>query len=207
MKIRALIYLIPAFLFMAFMPSDPDDKIFSTDEIVWAGIDFSEAKLIGSEGFTNPYDVKNRFFNSWNNLILTESDKYNIKEFYKKDKVINDLSVVNERNEMPDPDDLVINESYSFENGTVESIVKAYDLEKKEEGVGLVYIVESFDKTGVMATINVVFFDIGSKKVLWKEQYHEKPGGFGLRNYWAGAILKVMKRSKEDYEMARLNNK
>src|SRR5690606_23495641 len=99
---------------LSFTLSNPDARIFSEEEIVWAGIDFSEARLIGTEGFSNPYDIQGRFFNAWNNLILSESDKYNIREFYKKSKVINDLSVVNKRNKMPDPDEIVINESYSF---------------------------------------------------------------------------------------------
>lgn len=208
MKKRFVYFLLlPAFLLLSFAPANPDPKIFAADEIVWAGIDFSEARLIGSEGFSDPYDIHRRFFSAWNNLILSESDKYNIREFYKKKDVINDLSVVNERNEMPDPDELVINESYSFEEGRVEAIVKEYDLKKKEDGVGLVYIVESFDKTGVLATVNVVFFDIQTRKILWKEQYQEKPGGFGLRNYWAGAIMKVMKSSRDDYEQAQMQAK
>ncbi len=203
MKKTYLLLLFSACVFLASAQSDPDPKIFTADEIVWAGIDFSEARLIGSEGFSNPYDIKDRFFNAWNNLILAESDKYNVREFYQKNKVINDLSVVNKRNETPDPDDLVINESYSLDPQTIVSIVRDYDLEKKDDGVGLVYIVESFDKTGVMATVHVVFFDIETKQILWQEEYHEKPGGFGLRNYWAGAIMKVMKSSKEDYEKAK----
>jgi len=207
MKRALLISLFCTSVFFAFAQSNPDPKIFAADEIVWAGLDFSEARLIGSEGFSDPYDIKDRFFNSWNNLILAESDKYNVREFYQKSKVINDLSVVNERNETPDPDELVINESYSLDQGTIASMVKSYDLEKKDEGVGLVYIVESFDKTGVMATVDVVFFDIRTKEILWQEQYHEKPGGFGLRNYWAGAIMKVMKGSKEDYEKAKQKSK
>ena len=204
MKRTLLFVLFPAIFLLSFTLSSPDARIFSEEEIVWAGIDFSEARLIGSEGFTNPHDIQGRFFNAWNNLILSESDKYNIREFYKKSKVINDLSVVNKRNKMPDPDEIVINESYSFKEGKIESIVKAYDLEKRKEGIGLVYIVESFNKTGELATVNVVFFDIKTKAVLWKEQYHEKPRGFGLRNYWAGAILKVMKRSEEDYAQAQM---
>lgn len=202
MKKQLTMTVLLGLCFLSFTGSEPDSKVFTTPDLVWAGIDFSEAKLIGPEGFSDPYDIRNRFFISWNNLIIAESDKYNIEKFYRKDQVINDLSVVSRRNEMPDADSLVINESYSFEEGKLESIIKSYDLEKSQKGVGLVYVVESFNKTGIIASVNVVFFDISTKDILWTRRYQEKPVGFGLRNYWAGAIYKVMKSNKSDYEKA-----
>jgi len=202
MKKQLSIFSILSICLLAFIQAEPDAKVFSANEIVWAGIDFSEAKMIGSEGFSDPTDVKDRFFESWNNLVLNESDKYDIKKFYLKDKVVNDLSVVSERNEIPSVDELVINSDYTFEDGQLEKIVSAYDLEEAEDGVGLVYIVESFSKTQQQATIHVVFFDIASKDILWSQEYEGKAGGFGFRNYWAGAILKVMQASEKDYEKA-----
>lgn len=180
----------------------PDDKVFSTQEIVWCGLDFSAAKLIGSEGFSNPVDVKERFFDSWNQLVLEESAKYNPQKFYLKNKQINDLSVVNERNDMPDVSELVYNDSYTFESGQLEEIVKSYELEMASEGLGLVYVVEALNKIQQVAVIHVVFFDISSKGILWTKRYHATPRGFGLRNYWAGAIYKVMQNSGKDYQAA-----
>ena len=116
MKKQLLSIVLLAICLLSFK-SDADTSVLSSPEIVWCGFDFSKVKLIGSEGFTNPYEIKNHFFESWNNLVLNESEKYDIKKFYGKDKQVNDLSVVEERNEMPEVDDLVINDSYSFEEG------------------------------------------------------------------------------------------
>lgn len=198
-------FLLIAFLaigLFSFDGPEPDAKIFSSSQLVWCGLDFSQAKCIGSEGFTEPDQVKDRYFEAWNDLILGESDKYNVKEFYQKDKLVNDLSVVSERNKIPNADELVINEPYAFEEGQLESIIGAYNLEEAQDGLGVVYVVESLNKTEKKAVINVVFFDIASKDILWTKQYEESPGGFGFRNYWARAVLNTMESSEKDFKKA-----
>lgn len=62
MRKYALLLALLVFTLLAF--TAPDNKLFSTQEIVWCGLDFSEVRLIGSEGFSNPEDVKERFFDS-----------------------------------------------------------------------------------------------------------------------------------------------
>ena len=180
----------------------PDARIFSTQEIVWCGLDFSEVKCIGAEGFTEPDQVKERYFSSWNQLVLDESNKYNIQKFYSKSRQMNDLSVVNKRNEAPKVEELVINDSYSFQEGQLEKIIKSYSLEMAKEGVGVVYVVESLNKSSMEAVVNVVFFDIATKDILWAKKYKEAPKGFGFRNYWAGAFYKTMRASERDYAAA-----
>ena len=138
----------------------------------------------------------------WNNLILNESDKYNLKEAYQKSKQTDDLSVANRRNKEVKADELVINEPYAFESGTLEEIIADYDLKEAKDGLGLVYVVESFNKTREEGVIYVVFFDIASKEILWQEKYSSKPGGFGVRNYWARTINNTIKESGKDYEKA-----
>ena len=180
--------------------AQPDSEVFTTPDFVWCGLDFSQAKLIGAEGFSDPQDIKDRFFNAWNNLILTESDKYDLKKAYEKNNQITDLSVVNRRNEKPDADELVINEDYELPDGALKKIISDYNLEKANKGLGLVYVVESFNKTRTEGVMYVVFFDIASKKILWQSKYASKPGGFGVRNYWARSVLETIKSSGKDYE-------
>ena len=188
--------------FLTFQLSAQDKTVLVAPDIVWAGIDFSEAKMVGADGFSNPNDVKDRFFDSWNDLVLNEADKYDVKKFYLKNKQINDLSVVNKRNDQPDVSELVVDEPNKFEEGKLQQIVSNYDLEEVSDGLGLVYVVESFNKRAEQATINVVFFDIASKNVVWSKEYKTKPGGFGFRNYWARAILNTMEESGKDFKKA-----
>lgn len=200
MKKQFLFITMLAISFLAM--KEPDPKVFSTPTLVWCGLDFSQVKCIGPDGFSEPDEVKNRYFDAWNDLVLAESNKYNVQEFYKKGKLINDLSVVTQRNEIPEVEDLVINESYAFEEGQIEKMIRAYDLKDNDEGLGLVYVVETLNKSAQEAAIHVVFFDIASKEVLWQQKYTEKPGGFGFRNYWAGAIHNTMEASEKDFKKA-----
>jgi hypothetical protein len=67
-----------------------------------------------------------------------------------------------------------------------------YTKGNKKEGLGLSFIIESFDKPNARASLWVVFFDIESKKILLSKHCVGKPVGFGIRNYWAGAIRHIM---------------
>ncbi len=194
--------LIPILLIglLAFKSSSPENEILLSPEVVWCGFDFSHVKCIGSDGFTDPDDVKNRFFEAWNDLVLNESDKYDVKKFYGKEAQVNDLSVVSQRNELPDANELVIDEAYAFEEGQLESIIRQYELSEAQEGLGLVYVIEALNKTAQHAVVNVVFFDIASNEILWTKKYETKPGGFGLRNYWAAAFRKAMETSGKDFQ-------
>ncbi len=186
--------------FVSFAQEQPDPSIYPPQTFVWCGIDFSKAKFIGSDGFTNPQDIQSRFFHSWNNLMLSEQEKYNFRAAYSKPNQVNDFSVVNRRNQLPEASELVINQDYTFEEGTVESVISDYDLTEQKEGLGIVYVVESFNKLTNLSHIHVVFFDVASKNILWNARYTTRPGGFGLRNYWARAILETIEASGMDYK-------
>ncbi len=171
-------------------------KAFNSTTITWFGLDFSKAKMIGAIGFTNPDKIVNYYFDAWNQLIIMESDKYNVKKFFKKNDVDNDLSVVSERNEEVSSDELVIEDSYDFTADDVKGIISQYNSD--DDGVGLVFIIEDFNKLEEMGSIWVTFFDISSSKVLFTAKVSEEPGGWGFRNYWARCIYEVMKTSKKN---------
>jgi len=179
--------------------SQEKSLLFESSELVWCGLDFSMAKCIGSIGFTNPKAIKEEYFSKWNDLMLAEPSKFNFKKAYQKTTQITDLSVVNRRNELPDHNTLVINEPYKFEDGTIEKIISDYDLNEVSEGLGLVYIYEALDKTNVKAVINVVFFDIATKKIIQATKYTSPPAGFGIRNYWAKPIYASINASAKSY--------
>jgi len=167
-------------------------EIFEVNEITWYGLDFSNVRLIGTIGFKNPEKIKSYYFEVWNSLILDESKKYKLDKFFKKESVKHYLDIVTDRNNLPNVDELVTETEYSFSDKKVEQIISDYDSGDKE-GIGLVFIIESLNKYSEKAFIWVTFFDIHSKRVLLTERLDGKAGGYGFRNYWAGAFYKVMK--------------
>jgi len=199
-KSTTLLFALLLFGIQLFGQSNP--KILNANDIVWAGIDFSKAKMIGSEGFTDPDVIAKDFFDKWNQLVVMESSKYDFAKAYKKATVKNDFSKASEQNAKVNPDELVINTSYSFSDGDLESIVKNYKGLEGPSGVGLLYVVESFNKLDNIGSIYLVFFDLDSQEILYSKNYKTQPKGFGLRNYWANCIYETIKESGKDYKKA-----
>lgn len=195
---KKVTYLFFFFISSFALKAQSVNDVFSANELVWYGFDFSNVKLIGSEAFNNPSDIKARYFDSWNNLIFTEQEKYNLQEFTRKSNIVYELKVVEQRNQLPLWNELVINADYSMDISAVETILNAYDTEKKQ-GVGLVYIVESLDKARNRANVFVTFFDIATKKVLLVEKMQGEPVGIGFRNYWAGGFYDIFKKMDKAY--------
>ena len=197
---RKITLIIAMVLFVTCAKAQSKADIFNAEEIVWCGLDYSNVKLIGYEGFDDVNRVKDHFFNAWNNLMMNESKKYNFRKFYQKNSQINDLSVVRDRNTLPKVNELVSQRQHSISDSDLAQIVKKYNLQEAEDGLGLVYIVESLSKVHDNASIHVVFFDVASKKILWSKRYNTRPGGAGFRNYWASPIMKTIEESGKDYK-------
>ncbi len=176
--------------------------IFEVNEITWYGLDFSNVRLIGAIGFKNPEKIKSYYFDAWNSLIINESKKYKLDKFFHKESVEHYLNIVTDRNELPNLDELVIETEYSFGAEKVKQIISEYD-SGDQEGIGLVFILESLNKYREKAFIWVTYFDIQTKQVILTERLEGKAGGYGFRNYWAGAYYKVMKSAYKSMSESR----
>jgi len=168
-------------------------EVFSTHEINWYGLDFSCAKLVGT-GFNDPQAIKDKFIPDWNNLVIKEAKKYNIKKFFRKKSVQYKLDIVTERNNKIDFNKLVSLNSIDntdVDEQKISNAILEYNT-GSDAGIGLVFFIEAFDKYKDRAIISVVFFDIASKKVFIVKRLKGEAKGVGLRNYWASSIYRVM---------------
>lgn len=181
--------------------------VFSSKSIVWYGLNFSEARMIGQfdqamgAGPATASDLKNKWIPGWNALIQTEQKNYKIKEAFQKDEVFYDVTPSEKENFGIKTDQLMSFNSYAFKDAqkTANSIVSKLSGSQKTEGIGVTFIVESFNKTSDEAVIYVTVFDIKTKHVLILERMVGKPMGIGLRNFWAGAVKHVIKQITADY--------
>lgn len=161
------------------------------NEVTWMGLDFTDAKLFTSAGFSNPEAIKNNFLKSWNDIILNESNKFDIVRYFNIDTLTYDLSVIKERNLLIPVEKLVVDVSpKEFNEQNVKSIILQYP---KAEGVGLVFIVESFDKPNTTGTFWATFFDRSTLEVISTKRIKGQASGMGIRNYWANSIYRAMK--------------
>jgi len=202
---KTILILLLAVSFSVFSQNTAKE-IFSSNTIVWCGLNFSKAKMIGQfdqamgAGAASGSDLKNKWIPAWNSIILTEPKNFKIKEAFKKDEVFYDISANEKLNANINSEELMTFNSYKFDNAqkTVKDIVAKLKGEKTE-GIGVTFIVESFNKSLDEAVFYVTVFDIKTKNILIMEKMVGKPVGIGLRNFWAGAVKHVLKQITTDY--------
>lgn len=169
---------------------------------IWLGLDFSETRIFGDLS-TSSQDIKERYFKSINELILNESLKFNVSKSFRRTNLTYDLSQIQTNNSRVDPTKIIAtnpNELTRMNEALVEKIVKGYNFDNKS-GYGIVFLVESFDKTAKSASMYVTILDLNTKNVLLTKRMSAKPSGFGFRNYWANTIYEVLKRiEKKEYK-------
>ncbi len=206
MKAKAFIFtlmLTPAFLAVG---AQSMNDIFSKEtKITWLGLDFTAAKFIGDVEKWDTPDKTKSIIESMNKLMIKESAKYNVGAALGRPNAEMNLRVAIEHNKRLNMDDLVTDElsSHFLRPGDVQDIVNSYDF-KGMTGTGVMFIVESFDKLAVQAVVWVTFMNMRTKEVLLTKRMADSPGGFGLRNYWAGSIYRILKKiKKDDYRMWR----
>ncbi|MBN1926975.1 MAG: hypothetical protein JW798_14175 [Prolixibacteraceae bacterium] len=195
MKRSILLIWVLTFSLNLFSQTTTKD-VFKEGEIVWFGLDFSQAKFIGqfvgaqSSGPLSAQDLKQNMMPLWNGVIINEPLRYNIPLVFRKTSVYNDIEMVANRNKTID-ENTMLSVNQEKREIDVNVMVSSYTKGEKAEGLGLVFIVDYFNKINIEAAVIVTFFDIKTKKVLFSESITAKPRGFGLRNYWAGAIYSI----------------
>jgi hypothetical protein len=169
-------------------------------KVTFFGYDFSQARFIGTEGFNDPYGIKNKYLPGLNDLIVSESEKFSIMESFKINPSNFDISVKHNKavNEGVDVESIIMTEgSHKLDKDALQGIVSGYDF-GINEGIGITYIVESLNKNENKATLYIVFIDLSNNKILHAEYAEGKARGFGWRNFWAGAMYSVKKEIDKD---------
>lgn len=180
-------------------------KVFDKDtRLIWYGLDFSQAKMVGHEGFSDPYKIVNYYFTNWNELVNTEFEKYDIRKVMHRRDMEYNVDAVRDANQSVDSGDLVQGNTHSLDDATVANCVNALKTNDDEDGVGMMMVVESFDKPAEKGTYHVLFFDISSKKVIDSTKMTGAASGFGFRNYWARTFKDVLEKiEKREYRKWR----
>ena len=182
-------------------------EIKKADHFVWFGLDFSALQCVGRAGFPDADDVVDSKVHSWNELMITEHDKFNVNKFFDKKEFHYDLASSDRQNEKLSSEGLIVGKAEEFDRAKIESILSNYASDEYPSGLGLLFIVEKFDKNENKAAIHVTFFDIVTKDIVQTVKYNGDPGGFGLRNYWARSVLDVMESLEDDYKKWLKKNK
>jgi hypothetical protein len=174
--------------------------------ITWLALDFTGALFIGDrDKYGSSSDVK-FLIKSWNDLMEREREKYDVGKPLGKPHVENKIDITRNHNDAIDVTEMLTNNPslyFHLREEDITTIVKSYDFTGLS-GIGLMFNVESFNRFGQQAAIWVTFIDLESKEIMFTERMQEAPGGAGLRNYWAGSVMAVLKKiEKKQFEFWR----
>ncbi len=178
------------------MAQTAKDIFYSSETpITYLGIDFTNAKLIGDPE-ADAFEIKNRYFSSINEVVINEPKKYDIQKAIEKSNFSYDLSFVRAKNEKVDADKIKSSSSSDalrLTKSDIENTVKGYNFNGKK-GIGLMFIMESMNKSAKQGNMYVTFIDMASRKVLFTERMSGEAGGFGFRNYWVRPVSEVIEK-------------
>jgi hypothetical protein len=180
--------------------------VFKKDEIVCYGIDFSKAKFIGQfdegagiGGAQGGSEMKSKWMPEWNMLMVNEQAKgFDFKKAMDKASIYYDMGPVKEDNANTDKDALMAMNAQKLSKEDAEKVVAGLGAGDKKEGIGMVWVVENFNKPEKAASYWIVFFDIKTKKVLFSEHVEGKCQGIGMRNFWGGSMKFIIKDIDKD---------
>ena len=187
------------------------DNIFDPKlPMTWLGLDFSKAKFIGpSRDFGLPEKHK-ELMASWNSLLDREQDKFSVKRFFRKQTVTLDFNLTNKNNGPLDIGSMIVEKSEgakpALEEKDIREIVSNYDFGGLR-GLGLMLVVESFDKSRGKSNVWITFINLNTQEVIMTERRFGSPMGASLKSFWVNSILNMMERiSRKDWDTWQKGN-
>jgi len=170
------------------------------EKVVWLGVDFTQVKILGPLGTVEKEELI-PLFDEMNRVIISERSKYNFETALRKDEVPYDLEVVTKLNSAIDPGK-IISYSSSDEDGrlseeAISVLIKQYKI-AKPEGIGLVFFMETIDKTRERGTMWVTFFSLKDRNILFTEKISGTAGGISFRNHWTTTVYNVINKIRDN---------
>ena len=165
--------------------------------------------MIGTLDFREPDQIFPGMLAKWNGLFMTEMMP-KLEGMAKS--VESDLDAVTARNEKTSGSQIERTDGTMDEmvrpihiiDADIAETVRGYKL-KHDQGLGLVFIIDRLVKTQETGCLYVVFFDIGSRKVLYSERLCEKAGGMGFRNFWFRPVKAAVGKLPKMYKKVGSN--
>jgi hypothetical protein len=184
--------------------SQEAEDLFKPGPIRYMGIDYSHVKLIGDfsqfmgAGETTLSSMRSTYFPAWNKLFEEEPEKYDLKSMLRKSDILFDLDMVNELNAKTPFETMEATKTPGYTKEDIQKFIRNYGT-KQGKGIGCMFVAESMNKTLNEAYYHFIVFRFSDNEILIHERLRGEPIGIGLRNYWAGTLIKVMDSIKKTY--------
>lgn len=196
-KLFSLIILC-LFVQISLYGQDLSDLFKKSDtKITYLGIDYSHVKLIGTfsqfaeAGETGPILIKNKYFDGWNDLVLREQAKYDVKGIFRKENIDFQISDIHDQNMKAITEEMESSKTPNYTEDQIKNFVKEIKFSTKE-GFGVMFLCESLNKNQNVGIFHFVIINLNTNEVLLQSKLEGKAAGIGLRNFWAKPIFEVI---------------
>lgn len=183
------LFFIAAMFFIVTANAQDTKKVFGSPTIVWYGIDFTKLHIVGMDD-ESPNKVITEYFREWN-MITVDMD---LAKVFQKNTAAKDPNGIQKLNLTRAPETLKGKDDADISDDVVATSIKEMPVGQKKEGLGVVFIAQSFNKTSNAALVHVVFFDIASRAVLWHKKMTGKPSGGATVKAWTAALKDIFEQ-------------
>ncbi|HRB38323.1 MAG TPA: hypothetical protein PK134_05425, partial [Bacteroidia bacterium] len=81
---KTYLTLIFSFIMLNVFSQEKMNELFKNNvKLIFMGYDFSQARFIGTDGFTDPAAIKDKFLSAWNNTFVAEYEKFSLQSAFK----------------------------------------------------------------------------------------------------------------------------
>ena len=187
------------FLLVCLYISSATAQTTGSGDITWLGLDFSQAKFIGSPsqvkggGNITNTQFRDKYTVSWNSMIINEPRKYDVAGMVHRPDIKYAQQITAKANRSIQKEFFGSNASdfRRLNEKMIGDLVQRYDFQN-QKGTGVLIFVEGMSPGQGEAGGWVTMVDMNTKKVLSTTFRTGKAGGFGFTNYWAKSWANIM---------------
>lgn len=166
------------------------ENLKDISSISFYGVDFTYAKVYGA------VETGQQFLDAFegiNNLLESEPVKYSAsRTFGVPNEELFHKQVKREIDNISRTDLFTDDNRYVVTDAEVGKVVSKIETEGDSQ-YGAIIICGLLNKTANYGTFTFVVFNQDTREIIFKQEKAGKARGFGLRNFWAGALLAAMK--------------
>ena len=159
-------------------------EVFESKSITYYGLDFSHFKLYNMKKVGTEESVI-KYIPAWIEYFESKKGEPSLNELFKFNVKTNFELLYRYKALADNWISFSIN---TLNNDSIQSIVNSYPSSDLNE-IGLVIIVECFDKETENVIVNYTFFNIQTKEILWSIKLRGDAGRAGMTDHWGKGLV------------------
>jgi len=159
-------------------------EVLDAKSITYYGLDFSHFKLYNMKKVGTEESVI-KYIPAWIEHFESKKGEHSLNELFKFEVKTN-FDLLYRYKEIED--NWISFSINTLNNDSIQSIVNSYPSSDLNE-IGLVIIIECFDKETENAIVNYTFFNIQTKEILWSIKLRGDAGRAGMTDHWGKGLV------------------